>query len=375
MGTTNAGIHADSIRLLPGSTAAMDITPDVVGTWLFHCHVNDHIHAGMTALVHVRPDHENDIPSSPTPVAKKRVYYVQAEDVLWDYVPKGWNACDNTNFGPEEQIFVHPNITVYSDSGEVLGATIGSQYLKSRYVEYTDHTFTKRVERGEDYAHLGLMGPVLRGRVGEEIVIMFRNNGSFPTSMHPHGVLYEKDNEGAPYKDGTSGRMKKDDIVTPGGSYTYRWSLPERAGPGPNERQDVKMWMYHGHRSEITDTYAGLFGVIVVIGKDAAYHNETLLPLDGSREVFIHMSVMNEGQSPHIYENVKRASGDGEQDDRKIEALIENEVFDESNLMHSINGYVYCNGPVIKIPRRELTRFYFYSLGTEGASFYILVLY
>jgi hephaestin len=27
-----------------------DMVPDDVGTWLYHCHVNDHITAGMQAL-------------------------------------------------------------------------------------------------------------------------------------------------------------------------------------------------------------------------------------------------------------------------------------------------------------------------------------
>jgi FtsP/CotA-like multicopper oxidase with cupredoxin domain len=29
--------------------------PDNVGTWLFHCHVNDHISAGMLSLYTVMP--------------------------------------------------------------------------------------------------------------------------------------------------------------------------------------------------------------------------------------------------------------------------------------------------------------------------------
>jgi hephaestin len=32
-----------------------DMQPDDVGTWLFHCHVNDHIAAGMLSLYTVTP--------------------------------------------------------------------------------------------------------------------------------------------------------------------------------------------------------------------------------------------------------------------------------------------------------------------------------
>jgi hephaestin len=34
-------------HLLPGDMMIADMQPDDVGTWLFHCHVNDHIAAGM----------------------------------------------------------------------------------------------------------------------------------------------------------------------------------------------------------------------------------------------------------------------------------------------------------------------------------------
>jgi len=32
-----------------------DMIPDTVGTWLFHCHVNDHFEGGMKTLFTVLP--------------------------------------------------------------------------------------------------------------------------------------------------------------------------------------------------------------------------------------------------------------------------------------------------------------------------------
>jgi hephaestin len=32
-----------------------DMEPDDAGTWLFHCHVNDHIRAGMLTRYRVLP--------------------------------------------------------------------------------------------------------------------------------------------------------------------------------------------------------------------------------------------------------------------------------------------------------------------------------
>ncbi|KAI9225228.1 MAG: putative multicopper oxidase [Piptocephalis tieghemiana] len=42
------GRRLDVLGLLPGATRVVDMTPDVPGTWLFHCHVDDHMSAGMT---------------------------------------------------------------------------------------------------------------------------------------------------------------------------------------------------------------------------------------------------------------------------------------------------------------------------------------
>jgi hypothetical protein len=41
--------HTDVIELLPGSMATADMTADNPGTWMFHCHVADHMEAGMMA--------------------------------------------------------------------------------------------------------------------------------------------------------------------------------------------------------------------------------------------------------------------------------------------------------------------------------------
>ncbi|HEV3364712.1 MAG TPA: multicopper oxidase domain-containing protein [Acidimicrobiia bacterium] len=42
------------VNLLPASMMVTDMQPDAAGKWLFHCHVADHIIAGMQALYEVR---------------------------------------------------------------------------------------------------------------------------------------------------------------------------------------------------------------------------------------------------------------------------------------------------------------------------------
>jgi hephaestin len=51
---TVMGMRADVTELLPASMKTLEMTVDNPGTWLFHCHVNDHITAGMSALYRVK---------------------------------------------------------------------------------------------------------------------------------------------------------------------------------------------------------------------------------------------------------------------------------------------------------------------------------
>ena len=115
--------------------------------------------------------------------------------------------------------------------------------------------------------------------------------------MHPHGVFYDKDSEGAPYNDGTARRTTR--RTTPsrrGGTHTYTWEVPERAGPGPNDGSSV-MWMYHSHTDEVGDTYAGLMGPMDD-HRARAWRARTAAPKDVDREVFVLFSVMDENAQP-----------------------------------------------------------------------------
>jgi FtsP/CotA-like multicopper oxidase with cupredoxin domain len=49
------GMRTDMVELLPGSMKTLDMIPDASGTWLLHCHVNDHLDAGMLTKFDVLP--------------------------------------------------------------------------------------------------------------------------------------------------------------------------------------------------------------------------------------------------------------------------------------------------------------------------------
>jgi hypothetical protein len=49
------GMRTDIVELLPASMKVLDMVPDNPGVWLYHCHVHDHIEAGMLARFTVGP--------------------------------------------------------------------------------------------------------------------------------------------------------------------------------------------------------------------------------------------------------------------------------------------------------------------------------
>ncbi len=239
-----------------------------------------------------------------------RQYFVAAEEVEWDYAPL---ATD-----PLEQ--------------KPIPIPWGSQtkYQKIRYIEYTDDTFLVKKEQPQ---WLGILGPIIRAVEGDTIEVTFLNRTkSNHLSMHPHGVLYDKDNEGAMY----SGIAGKGSMVMPGERYTYHWLATDKSAPGAQEGGS-KVWLYHSHNSG--DIYLGLMGPIIITSAKKA--KEDGLPSDVDREFVNLYLVFNESQ-PNMSPMVA-----------------------EGHLKHAINGYIFGNLTGLEMKAGERVRWHLLALGTE----------
>jgi manganese oxidase len=47
--------HTDIFSILPAQFVTADMVPDRVGTWMFHCHIDEHMEMGMMAMYQVLP--------------------------------------------------------------------------------------------------------------------------------------------------------------------------------------------------------------------------------------------------------------------------------------------------------------------------------
>jgi len=282
--------------------------------------------------------------SDQTAVGQTRTYFVAADEVVWDYAPSGINQITGKPF---EGL---ANLAMQQGPDR-----IGHVYKKAQYREYTDASFSTLKPRPAELEYLGIVGPLLRAEVGDTIKVTFKNNTRYTVSMHPHGVFYTKSSEGAPYVDGTTNSDKADDGVQPGGTYTYIWPVPERAGPTAHE-QSSSFWMYHSHVNETADVNAGLIGPIIVTRRGEAKPDGS--PKDVDREIIALFAEMDENVSLYYNENVQTYAGNPASVP-KLPTFAD--FYYLSNLKECINGFVFGNGPMITMHKGERVRWYIFS--------------
>lgn len=304
----------------------------------------------------------SDITAKTLP-GKTRTYYIAAEEIEWNYTPDGKDMMMARAFDPYARVFTAPSAD-----------RIGNIYRKAVFREYTDGTFRTLKPRPPELAHMGLLGPVIRAEVGDTIKVVFRNNASFPFSLHPHGVAYTRDSEGAMYGDGMD-HPEADGLVAPGKTHTYTWIAREQAGPGPQDGSSV-VWIYHSHNYEPKDVNAGLIGPIVITRRGMARPDGS--PKDIDREFFALFMIVDENQSQYLGHNVQAHIADpGKVNRLKVVAedpdgnpdLPLGHGFPISNTKATINGYMFGNGPLMTMRKGEHVRWYIMTMG-NGFNFH-----
>lgn len=331
--------RTDVLSLFPATFVTATMIPRTKGKWLLSCQVNDHVQAGMQAFYEVSdcgsPTAPPDVPGT------ERHFYIAAEEMVWDYAPSGINYMENVTLTKPE-----------SDSEPFFskdGGKLGGKYLKARYVQYNDETFTSKAHIVGSDVHLGILGPVIRAETGDVIIVTFLNKAQRHYSIQPHGLHYEKVYEGAMYVDGSQKAS-----VGPGKNFTYHWRVIE--GPSADDPPCIS-YLYYSAVDPVRDSNSGLFGPVQVckkgvLDRSGHQHAEKI-----QHEFFLLFSVMDENESWYLEENIKRFGGP-DVDPNKDE-------FKESNKMHAVNGFMYGNLPGLDLCSGEHVVWHTLGLGTE----------
>ncbi len=271
---------------------------------------------------------------------RTRQYFIAAEPIEWDYAPLRKDQTQAPLPPPWQ----------------------GSQkYPKYHYVQYTDDTFTTPVKPP---AWLGILGPVIRGVVGDTLIITFLNRSDRENrvfSIHPHGVKYDKDNEGAYYNP----QPGRGSYIMRGNKYTYTWKVDKEAGPLPGEPSS-KVWLYHSHVMADEDVNRGLVGAIIITDQEHARPDGT--PNDVDREFVTLFMIFNENggldrmDDQYVDEDIDQR--------RRMDAFHKltpdaQKSALEGGLKHTINGYMFGNVSGLEMNEGERVRWYVMALGSE----------
>ncbi|CAJ0967218.1 unnamed protein product [Ranitomeya imitator] len=199
---------------------------------------------------------------------------------------------------------------------------IGRVYKKAIYKQFKDAKYAEEVSKP---AWLGLLGPIIKAEVEDTIIIHLKNFASRSYTLHPHGVFYEKDSEGAFYPDGTSKSDKRDDAVPPGGNHTYKWIVKQEYAP-TSEDPNCLTWIYHSHIDAPKDIASGLIGALLTCKKGTL--DSSLNRLDVNKDFVLMFYVIDENISWYLEENIQTFCSEPD----TVE--VDNEDFQESNKMH-----------------------------------------
>ncbi|XP_029141672.1 coagulation factor VIII [Protobothrops mucrosquamatus] len=364
--------HA-TLDISPAVFLTAETTPRTNGTFRMFCQIPSHQQAGMEALIQVEvcpeplqkklkmvepspredyyDDYEEDIEStvidldevSPRITGRSRAkklpvtwrHYIAAEEGDWDYAPVKPTNLDST----------------YSKSLENGPQQIGSKYKKAMFVEYEDATFSKRKASKPD--HLGILGPVLKGEVGDEFIILFKNLASRPYNIYPHGITSITSLH--PVGSARHQNMKVIPI-RPKQVFAYRWKIMPEDGPTRSDPSCLTRY-YYSSIKPAKDLASGLIGPLLICFKETMDQRGNQMIADEAR--FVLFSVFNENWSWYLSENIKQSCSDA------ANVNPQDAEFYASNLMYSINGYVFDNLQM-KLCQNQVVYWYVLNVGAQS---------
>ncbi|XP_073676198.1 coagulation factor VIII-like [Garra rufa] len=349
-----------TVEMTPMTFTTALMKPTATGKFLISCKIHSHQTAGMNAFFTVDdcpdpvvapiPDKRNVIreddkeedednmfsivfkQGGPVSVlrssAKGRpkvwVHYIAAEEMDWDYSSQSGDRPSSTSAAASEWFRKGPQ-------------RLGSIYKKVAFVEYTDKTFTVKKTAGKM-----LMGPELRGEVGDRFQIVFKNMASRAFNIYPNGLISVQ-----PLKN--TNKDKQVDLrslaVPPGEIMMYLWKLTAEDAPTEADPRCLTR-LYQSMVDPIRDVASGLVGPLIICKSQSLDKRGRVVTSDKEKKLLF--TVFDENKSWYFEENIKRNSEDPTKIDRN------NPDFYNSNVMHTVNGFMFnqlqfrmCVGDVI----------------------------
>lgn len=348
---TSKNYRIDTINLFPATLIDAFMVAQTPGEWMLSCQNLNHLKAGLQAFFQVKDCKKSS--HEPPVQGEVRQYYIAAEEILWNYAPSGTDTITNQNLTEPESAS-----EVFFEQG---ATRIGGSYKKLVYREYTDASFTKKKERGPKEEHLGILGPLIWAEVGDTIRVTFFNKANHPLSIEPVGLKVNKTNEGTyysgQYNAHNRNRCHPASCVAPGKTLVYEWSVPREVGPTHKDECCLSK-MYYSAVDPTKDIFTGLIGPMKICKQGTLDKDGKTNAID--REFYLFPTVFDENESLLLDDNILTFTTAPDQVDKT------DDNFQESNKMHSINGFMYGNLPGLHMCQGDRVMWYLFSAGNEA---------
>uniref|UniRef100_A0A8C2M193 Ceruloplasmin n=1 Tax=Cricetulus griseus TaxID=10029 RepID=A0A8C2M193_CRIGR len=345
---TSRNYRTDTVNLFSATLFDGFMVAQNPGVWMLSCQNLNHLKAGLQAFFQVR-DCNKPSPEADTQAKHVRHYYIAAEEIIWNYAPSGTDIFTGDNLTAPES-----DSKVFFEQGAM---RIGGSYKKIVYREYTDDSFTKRKQRGPDEQHLGILGPVIWAEVGDIIKVTFHNKGPYPLSIQPTGVRFTAENEGTYYTPTAHSLKGAASHVAPKETFIYEWTVPKEMGPTYADPVCLSR-MYYSGVDPTKDIFTGLIGPMKICKKGTLLANGKQRDVD--KEFYLFPTVFDENESLLLDDNIRMFTTAPDTVDK------EDKDFQESNKMHSVNGFMYGNQPGLDMCLGDSIVWYLFSAGNEA---------
>uniref|UniRef100_A0A8C7Z1X5 Coagulation factor VIII, procoagulant component n=1 Tax=Oryzias sinensis TaxID=183150 RepID=A0A8C7Z1X5_9TELE len=271
--------------------------PDVRHVKLDSKEMSDEDYASMFNTVHLQPPFQA---RSSREQSKTWKHFIAAEEIQWDYTP---------HLKPTDSVLQSRYLPAAPHH-------LGYKYKKVAFVEYTDASFTRRKNLKST-----LLGPVLKGKVNDEIHIIFKNMASRPFNIYPNGLTKID-----PLQRSSNGKNDLRSMgVPPNETFGYIWRLTTDDGPLKGDPQCLTQ-VYQSTFSPESDLASGLVGTLLICKYDA-------INFQGQLKLNLIFAVFDENKSWYFKDNMERSS--------QSSYNATEPGFYESNVIYSINGIMF----------------------------------
>uniref|UniRef100_A0AAQ5XEF7 F5/8 type C domain-containing protein n=1 Tax=Amphiprion ocellaris TaxID=80972 RepID=A0AAQ5XEF7_AMPOC len=321
-----------TVEVTPMTFITAEMRATSVGRFPISCQINSHHHDGMNAVFNVEkcpepvtppvPDLRNvkhnyddyyddlfnfqtkkpqvQVRASRGQQSKTWVHYIAAEEVTWDYAPH----LEPTDSNLQSRYL--PAVPHHLDY----------KYKKVVYVEYTDGSFTQR--KNPDNT---LLGPILKGKVNDQLHIIFRNLASRPFNIFPNGLtkIIPLETNGVEI------------YLPPNGTFGYIWSLTTDDGP-LEEDPPCLTQLYQSTVSLEKDLASGLVGTLLICKSDTIDIRGNLLGAD--KKFSLVFAVFDENRSWYFDENMQQSN-------QKSFNITDPEFYNSNVIYSTLHLYFY----------------------------------